>query len=289
MLGLCHVVFPYVEDHKFYCEHWFTSRFFSKIREFGALLARQGVLDEGEDVFQLQHFEVDQALVDVMLAWAAGVPPVGADHWKPLVARRKKILEQLKSWNAPPALGPMPDTPSKTRRCKCYGASRPRRSPFGRAAPRRPETTRFRGLPRRRAWVEGIARVLRDVNEIGLMREGEILVCSVTAPSWGPVFGKIRAAVSDIGGTMSHAAIVAREYGMPAVVRHRPGNEPHSHRPAAAGRRRPRRRDLARLRIRAPKEFTVMYVRWFRDVGLDDRPTVGGQGSESSVSSRGRA
>jgi pyruvate,water dikinase len=40
----------------------------------------------------------------------------------------------------------------------------------------------------------------------------------VTAPSWGPVFGKIRAAVSDIGGTMSHAAIIAREYGMPAVV-----------------------------------------------------------------------
>jgi pyruvate,water dikinase len=40
----------------------------------------------------------------------------------------------------------------------------------------------------------------------------------VTAPSWGPVFGKIRAAVSDISGTMSHAAIVAREYGMPAVV-----------------------------------------------------------------------
>jgi pyruvate, water dikinase len=40
----------------------------------------------------------------------------------------------------------------------------------------------------------------------------------VTAPSWAPIFGKIKAAVSDIGGTMSHAAIVAREYGMPAVV-----------------------------------------------------------------------
>jgi len=50
------------------------------------------------------------------------------------------------------------------------------------------------------------------------MRDGEILVCPVTAPSWAPVFSKIRAAVSDIGGTMSHAAIVAREYGMPAVV-----------------------------------------------------------------------
>jgi pyruvate,water dikinase len=66
--------------------------------------------------------------------------------------------------------------------------------------------------------VEGVARVLRDVNEIGEVREGEVLVCPVTAPSWGPVFGKIAAAVSDIGGTMSHAAIVAREYGLPAVV-----------------------------------------------------------------------
>ena len=45
-----------------------------------------------------------------------------------------------------------------------------------------------------------------------------MLVCSVTAPSWGPVFPKIAAAVSDIGGMMSHAAIVAREYGLPAVV-----------------------------------------------------------------------
>jgi pyruvate,water dikinase len=66
--------------------------------------------------------------------------------------------------------------------------------------------------------VEGTARVLLSVNDIGQVRDGEILVCPVTAPSWGPVFGKIRAAVSDIGGTMSHAAIVAREYGMPAVV-----------------------------------------------------------------------
>jgi pyruvate,water dikinase len=56
------------------------------------------------------------------------------------------------------------------------------------------------------------------VNEIGQVQDGEILVCAVTAPSWAPVFGKIKAAVSDIGGTMSHAAIVAREYGMPAVV-----------------------------------------------------------------------
>ena len=66
--------------------------------------------------------------------------------------------------------------------------------------------------------VEGIARVLFDVSQIAELREGEILVVPVTAPSWAPVFAKIKAAVSDIGGSMSHAAIVAREYGMPAVV-----------------------------------------------------------------------
>jgi len=66
--------------------------------------------------------------------------------------------------------------------------------------------------------VEGVARVVRSVDDIGTVQQDEILVCSVTAPSWGPVFPKIAAAVSDIGGMMSHAAIVAREYGLPAVV-----------------------------------------------------------------------
>jgi pyruvate,water dikinase len=81
-----------------------------------------------------------------------------------------------------------------------------------------PDETEMHGVAASAGVVEGVARVLHDVNEIGEIREDEILVCPVTAPSWAPVFGKIKAAVSDIGGAMSHAAIVAREYGMPAVV-----------------------------------------------------------------------
>jgi pyruvate,water dikinase len=60
--------------------------------------------------------------------------------------------------------------------------------------------------------------VLRNINDFGEVQEGDILVCPVTHPSWSPLFSKLKAAVSDIGGTMSHMAIVAREYGMPAVV-----------------------------------------------------------------------
>ena len=51
--------------------------------------------------------------------------------------------------------------------------------------------------------------------EIGDVRDGEILVCSITSPAWAPIFPKIKAAVTDIGGVMSHAAIVCREYGAP--------------------------------------------------------------------------
>ena len=45
-----------------------------------------------------------------------------------------------------------------------------------------------------------------------------VRVCTITSPAWAPIFSKIKAAVTDIGGVMSHAAIVCREYGMPAVV-----------------------------------------------------------------------
>ena len=66
--------------------------------------------------------------------------------------------------------------------------------------------------------VEGIARVLTSADEIGDIQDGEILVAPITAPSWAPVFSKIQATVTDIGGMMSHAAIVCREYGVPAVT-----------------------------------------------------------------------
>jgi pyruvate,water dikinase len=66
--------------------------------------------------------------------------------------------------------------------------------------------------------VEGVARVVRSVEEIGRVLDGEILVCGSTSPAWAPIFSKITATVTDVGGVMSHAAIVCREYGLPAVV-----------------------------------------------------------------------
>lgn len=217
MLGLCRNVFPYVEDHKFYCEHWFTTRFFQKIREFGRLLRDYGVVADAEDIFHLQHYEADRALADVMLAWSSGGRTVNGDEVQATVAERKRILDALQEWTPPPALGQVPDALNDPAVKMLWGVTDETIAAWA-SGVSAAGANEVRGHAASSGIVEGVARVLRDVNEIGHIREGEILVCPVTAPSWGPVFNKIGAAVSDIGGTMSHAAIVAREYGMPAVV-----------------------------------------------------------------------
>ncbi|MEE8344379.1 MAG: PEP-utilizing enzyme [Woeseiaceae bacterium] len=217
MLGLCHVVFPYVEDHKFYCEHWFTTLFYAKLREFGDLLVRRGVLQDREDIFQLTHLEIEEALADTMLAWAAGSEPLGAAHWQSIVDKRRKILEKFAEWEAPIAIGPMPEHLEDPAVQMLWGITSETLESWS-LSPDEVKENEIHGFAASPGVVEGIARVLKSVNDIGEVREGDILVSVVTTPSWGPVFPKIKAAVSDIGGTMSHAAIVAREYGLPAVV-----------------------------------------------------------------------
>jgi pyruvate,water dikinase len=217
MLGLCHQVFPFVENHKFYCEHWFTTLFFNKIRAYGQLLVAKDILVEAEDIFHLQYAEIETLLADLSLSWAGGGPPLGRRHWRPIIEKRKRILEKLKEWSAPPALGPIPDDISDPALQMLWGITNETLETWSSSATAG-DANEIKGFAASPGIVEGVARVLKNVNDIAQIREGEILVCPVTAPSWGPVFGKIKAAVSDIGGTMSHAAIVAREYGLPAVV-----------------------------------------------------------------------
>ena len=76
----------------------------------------------------------------------------------------------------------------------------------------------LRGVPASPGTVEGRARVVLSPAQIPEVGTGEILVCPATAPAWAPVFAHVGAVVSDVGGTMSHAAILCREYGIPAVL-----------------------------------------------------------------------
>ncbi len=66
--------------------------------------------------------------------------------------------------------------------------------------------------------VEGIARLVQTVDEFDDVRDGDILVCQMTNPAWVVLFTKIAALVTDTGGTTSHPAVLAREFGIPAVI-----------------------------------------------------------------------
>jgi pyruvate, water dikinase len=215
-LGLSRVVFPYVESHNFYVEHWYHTLFWNKVREFGALFVLHGFLEAEDDVFYLQRHEINDALVDLRLSWAAGSVGRGPGYWPPIVAERKRIMEAMRGWSPPPALGAVPEAITEPMTIMLWGITteRVREWASGSSADSA-SLTGFAGSP---GVVEGVARVILDVRDVGKLEEGEILVAPVTSPSWTPVFGKVAAAVSDIGGIMSHAAIVAREYGMPAVV-----------------------------------------------------------------------
>ena len=66
--------------------------------------------------------------------------------------------------------------------------------------------------------VTGVVRVITDVSEIDTFKKGEILVARMTDPSWYPLFAQAKGIVTEVGGWLSHAAIVAREYDLPAIV-----------------------------------------------------------------------
>jgi pyruvate,water dikinase len=215
LLTLSRTVFPYVEEHKFYCDYWFLTRWWNKVREFGALLAHHDFLEDTEDVFQLSRYEVAAALDELVLSWATGGQPLGPQHWPPIVARRKEILAKLAEWSPPPAVGIVPDAVNDPVLNMLWGVTTERVREWARQQDGGRTLTGAAASP---GVVEGPARVVRGVKQIGELREGEILVCGATSPAWAPIFTKIKGAVTDVGGVMSHAAIVCREYGLPAVV-----------------------------------------------------------------------
>ena len=215
LLSLSRTVFPYVEEHKFFCDYWFLTRWWNKIREFGALLAEHGFLEDGEDIFQLTRHEVASAFDELVLTWATGGRALGPAHWPPIVARRKQILERLSEWTPPPALGVTPEAITDPMTIMLWGVTTERVQEWAR---QQDGGHVLNGAAASPGVVEGAARVVRTVDQIADIRDGEILVCGSTSPAWAPIFSKITATVTDVGGVMSHAAIVCREYGLPAVV-----------------------------------------------------------------------
>jgi pyruvate,water dikinase len=220
LLGTARTVFPYVENHLFYVEHWFHSLFWNKMREVAAILKTYDFIEEIEDIWYLKRAEIKDALWDVVTAWATGVNPLGPQVWPKEIAWRKETMEKFREWTPPPAIGTAPEVIQEPFTVVLWGITNESLSAWAkvRAVEDPDSITEFTGFAGSPGLVEGKARVCRTVAEINQLQDGEILVAPTTSPSWAPAFQKIKAAVTDVGGVMCHAAIVCREYGMPAVV-----------------------------------------------------------------------
>lgn len=147
--------------------------------EWGRRLIERGVLGEVDDVFYLTHGEVR--------AWLTGKPP-SAETVRDLLARRRATYRKANArWLAEQA----------------------------RSSARRGE---IKGVGASPGVVRAKARIIRGEHEFERLRPGEILICQHTNPSWTPLFTAAAGVVAETGGAASHAAIVAREYGIPAVM-----------------------------------------------------------------------
>ncbi|MBU6244285.1 MAG: hypothetical protein KGP12_03630 [Actinomycetales bacterium] len=215
-LGLARVVFPYVENHNFYVEHWSHSVIWRKMRQLGELFVKEGFWSDANDIFFLRRTEVEDALFDYYASWATPGQAAGPTHWPQEIERRRGIISALKSVKPTPALGVPPEVVTEPFTIMLWGITNDSINTWlgGGAS----EDGSLRGMSASPGVVEGIARVIFSADDISQIQQGEILVAPLTAPSWAPIFGKIQATVTDTGGMMSHAAIVCREYGLPAVT-----------------------------------------------------------------------
>jgi pyruvate,water dikinase len=167
--------------------------------EVGQKLASEGIVAEADDIFWLFEDELNQ----VVEALENGRPFGSLGD---AVGERKALWQARKRVTPPMALPLLP---------KFMRSLFPA---LGGAEPDADEGGVIRGTACSPGTVTATARVLSGPQDFDEMRPGEVLVAGITTPAWTPLFAMASAVVTDIGGPLSHGSIVAREYGIPAVL-----------------------------------------------------------------------
>lgn len=216
LVNLARQVFPFVENHNFYVEHWHHSMFWSKVRELGQVFVAADFFDDADDIFYLHRNEVHSALYDVCIGWGTNLPARGVTYWRPEIERRRAIRDVLRESPPAPALGVPPEFLTEPLTVMLWGITDEAVRDWLGSSDDEPGL--LRGVAASAGKATGRARLVLEPEQLHDVQDGEILICRITAPSWAPVFSRVAAAVSDIGGIMAHTAIVCREYGLPSVV-----------------------------------------------------------------------
>ena len=192
---------PLTPDHHFYVDQGTNARLRVAAIAIGRKLVEAGALADPEDVVFLHYNELRRLMADPQVFDA-----------QELVSDRRDEREDAFEKRSPSWLGTATQEALDFPYAGLWGF--PERFHAG-----EPSTTgELKGLAASPGIAEGPARFVSSLEEFDQVQQGEILVCRMTNPAWVVLFTKIAGLVTEAGGTVSHPAVVAREFGIPAVV-----------------------------------------------------------------------
>ena len=200
LLGWAQRYSPYREEALFYVgAAWPTLR--QLALELGQRLAQVGSLDTADDVFYLESAEL--AAASTARADGISQPELAK------LARERRALREARKRLEPPVSVP-PDG-----RMKFGPIDMAMFEPKPRSVGTGPM---LEGTAVSPGQVTALASIISSPQDFDKMAPGSILVCTTTTPAWTPLFAQAKGLVTDIGGALAHGSIVAREYGIPAVM-----------------------------------------------------------------------
>ncbi len=190
---------PYREDALFYIgAGWPVLR--GLARELGRRLVEDGSLQEPDDIYFLSMAEIESTLVARATGQARPDFKIATQERRTLREARKQLQPPPKIPDVPYKIGPIDMTIFETQKTKGDGKG---------------NLTGFAVSP---GAVTAPATIIRSPADFEKMHPGTILVCPTTTPAWTPLFSQAAGLVTEIGGILAHGSIVAREYGIPAVM-----------------------------------------------------------------------
>jgi phosphohistidine swiveling domain-containing protein len=192
---------PLTPDHHFYIDQGTNARLRLLLIAIGEKLVASGTIDDAEDVMFLRYNELRLLMADQE-----------AFDARDLIGDRRDAREDAFEKRPPSWVGTATQTALDFPYNALWGF--PEKFHAGEPA----TTGEVKGLAASAGVVEGPARYVQSLDEFDQVQDGEILVCRMTNPAWVVLFTKISGLVTEAGGAVSHPAVVAREFGIPAVV-----------------------------------------------------------------------